>query len=146
MQYSLIEGWIHHVHFLSSRVRQKGQLCSYAVCMSPFHCLVGVTVPVERSTKCTPAVRLPSMHAMVVSLVAFKIHKKWRWQLGIQMMEKSLAARTAALPNWPLKHTPRAWPWMRTSIKAVLSDDEGVGQKAYRNPVCIILGCTGEVH
>jgi hypothetical protein len=33
-----------------------------------------------------------------------------------------------------------------TSIKVVLSDDEGMGQKAYRNPACIILGCTGEAH
>jgi hypothetical protein len=29
----------------------------------------------------------------------------------------------------------RAWP--RTSIKAVLSKHEGMGQKTYRNPACI---------
>ena len=33
-----------------------------------------------------------------------------------------------------------------TRIKAVLSDDEGMGQKAYRNPACIMPGCTGEDH
>ena len=33
-----------------------------------------------------------------------------------------------------------------TSIKAVLSDDEGMGQKAYRNSACIMPGCTGERH
>jgi hypothetical protein len=32
-----------------------------------------------------------------------------------------------------------------TRIKAVLSDDEGMGQKAYRNPACIMPGCTGRV-
>ena len=32
------------------------------------------------------------------------------------------------------------------SIKAVLSDDEGMEQKAYRNPVCTMPGCTGEDH
>jgi hypothetical protein len=33
-----------------------------------------------------------------------------------------------------------------TRIKAVLSDDEGMGQKAYRNPACIMPVCTGEDH
>jgi hypothetical protein len=33
-----------------------------------------------------------------------------------------------------------------TRIKAVLSDHEGIGQPAYRNPACIVPGCTGESH
>ena len=33
-----------------------------------------------------------------------------------------------------------------TCIKAVLSDDEGMGQKAHRNPACIMPRCTGEDH
>ena len=33
-----------------------------------------------------------------------------------------------------------------TRIKAVLSDDEGMGQKAHRNPACIMPRCTGEDH
>jgi hypothetical protein len=33
-----------------------------------------------------------------------------------------------------------------TRIKAVLSDDDGMRQKAYRNPACIMPGCTGEDH
>ena len=33
-----------------------------------------------------------------------------------------------------------------TSIKAVLSDDEGMGRKAYRNPACIMPGYTEESH
>ena len=34
----------------------------------------------------------------------------------------------------------------RTSIKAVLSEHEGMGQNAYRNLACIMPGCTGENH
>jgi hypothetical protein len=33
-----------------------------------------------------------------------------------------------------------------TSIRAVLSDHGGIGQPAYRNPACIMPGCTGEGH
>ena len=33
-----------------------------------------------------------------------------------------------------------------TRIKAVLSDDEGMGQKAHRNPACIMPRCMGEDH
>ena len=33
-----------------------------------------------------------------------------------------------------------------TSIKAVLSDHGGIGQPAYRNPACIMPGCTGQGH
>ena len=65
----------------------------------------------------------------------------------------------------PEPQTPQDAPWLRgpslkkkivsywcygvtrpTRIKAVLSDDEGMGQKAYRNPACIMPGCTGEDH
>ena len=40
------------------------------------------------------------------------------------------------------------WQYPRapsTSIKAVLSDDEGMGQKTYRNPVCIMQDTRGEI-
>ena len=43
-------------------------------------------------------------------------------------------------------HTSIAITMTGTRIKAVLSDDEGMWEKAYRNPACIMPGCTGEDH
>ena len=53
-----------------------------------------------------------------------------------------------ALIDWHIltPGDPNAWLAPTTSIKAVLSDDEGMGQKAYRNPACIIPVYTENVH
>ena len=47
-------------------------------------------------------------------------------------------------------HAERHWysstKFTTRIIKAVLSNHEGIGQPAYRNPACIVPGCTGKDH
>ena len=61
----------------------------------------------------------------------------------------SLVRRTKRKHSRVLEYDSTAVPMavpLGTRIKAVLSKHEGMEQKAYRNPACIMPGCMEEGH
>jgi hypothetical protein len=64
----------------------------------------------------------------------------------MRMVKEVVKDKVLHLRYFNTDHTACVEARYRTVVKAVLSDDEGMGQKAYRTPARITPGCTGESH